>query len=184
MTVICNWGECQFNREGLCSTDIEIKVFDDGSFFGPVCRTGLREDPPTLSTELPVWKPDVVTNLLLPVVWYVDGSGKGRVVCVNAARTKIIDNYTRATTNNEAEWEAVLAALGYVGEGAIVEIRADSLDVVNWINGTYKTRDDRMRAYKERVLFMIKMKKLQVTFMHVPREENLAGQFMEGKLKL
>ena len=120
----------------------------------------------------------------VPVVWYVDGSGNGRIVAVNQAKTKVIDKYTRAKTNNEAEWEAVLSALAYVGEQCAVEIRSDSLDVVKWIDGTYKTKDDRMRAYKERVLFMVKQKRLNATFVHVSREENLAGLVMEGKLKI
>jgi len=120
----------------------------------------------------------------LPVIWYVDGSGKGRVVAVNAARTKVIDKYTRAKTNNEAEWEAVLAALGYVAEGCEVEVRTDSLDVVKWIDGTYRTVDSRMRDYKERVLFMIKQKRLTCKVVHVAREENLAGMIMEGKLRI
>ncbi len=118
------------------------------------------------------------------ITWFVDGSGTGRIVAVNGAKTKVLDKFTRAKTNNEAEWEAVLLALGYVGNQTTVELKSDSLDVVKWMDGSYKTRDDRMRAYKERVQFMIKQKGLTVTFVHVPREENLAGLVMEGKLKI
>jgi len=195
--VECDLTECPNNdRKGCCTGDkIKVKIHDDGEFYGPVCRTGIPEIEQNIThvERSPQSQPQrtqqeaqsVLPPVIKPViVWFVDGSGKGRVVCVNEAKTKVIDKFTRATTNNEAEWEAVLAALGYVGEGCSVEIRSDSLDVVKWVRGEYKTRDQRMKEYKERVLFMVKQKRLQVTFVHVPREENLAGMVMEGKMKL
>lgn len=58
-------------------------------------------------------------------------------------------------TNNEAEWEAVLAAMQHVVDTAKgfnqVFIYSDSLLVVSQANGDWKVKDPRMINFKERL---------------------------------
>ena len=80
-------------------------------------------------------------------------------------------------TNNQAEYEAVIAALeAALKSGAIqVEVRSDSEWLVRQVNGQY-----RIKAAAIRPLY-IKVKQLQTqfdkcSFTHIPREENEAHQ--------
>ena len=176
--VRCNNSRCRLNVDGHCTlgeVEIEVQEFDDTLL--PVCMDEVVDFPQVNPLQS-------AASDKSPIVWYVDGSGTGNIACVNGAKTKVLEKFTKAKTNNEAEWEAVLCALNYVGPGCHVEIRTDSLDVVKWLDGSFKTRDVRMKDYKERVQFMIKQKRLGVNVVHVPREENLAGLFMEGKLRI
>jgi len=64
-------------------------------------------------------------------------------------------------TNNEAEYDALIAALedllGFLEasqcppEGVALEIWGDSMLVINQVQGRWKARDERMRARKARV---------------------------------
>jgi ribonuclease HI len=77
------------------------------------------------------------------------------------------------TTNNEAEYKAVIAGLSIAGEvGAKnIEIRSDSQVVVGQVQGEFETQEIRMARYLEKV------RKLQscfdrVVITKVPREVN------------
>lgn len=73
-------------------------------------------------------------------------------------------------TNNQAEYEALIAALEYVSEPSSQDVTCylDSELVVNQLNGEYKVKNPELRALRLRV------KRLQdrfrtVRFVHVPR---------------
>ena len=76
-------------------------------------------------------------------------------------------------TNNEAEYEALIAGLDLAKSLNVksIKVRSNSQLVVRQMNGTYEARDQRMSAY------LIKAKHLQSTFdefsiEQIPRSEN------------
>jgi ribonuclease HI len=70
-------------------------------------------------------------------------------------------DFGRQMTNNEAEYEALIAALQGLVERIetaekppgdfSVEVRGDSALVIHQVEGTWKTKDDRMRILRNRV---------------------------------
>ena len=76
------------------------------------------------------------------------------------------------TTNNEAEYEALIAILD-LARAARVEnmiIHCDSQVVTSQVNGSYKCKSERMRRYLDEVKGRIGS--LQIKFVQIPREEN------------
>ena len=76
------------------------------------------------------------------------------------------------TTNNEAEYEALVAGLDLT-KAACAEnmvVHCDSHVVTSQINGGYECKSERMKRYLEEVKFQIGNRK--VRFVQIPREEN------------
>jgi len=76
------------------------------------------------------------------------------------------------TTNNEAEYEALVAGLDLakvVGAEKVV-IHCDSQVVTSQINGGYKCKNERMKKYLKEVKNRIGS--LKVRFLQIPRGEN------------
>ena len=76
------------------------------------------------------------------------------------------------TTNNEAEYEALVAGLDLakaVGAGNMI-VHCDSQVITSQINGDFECRNERMKKYLEEVKGRIAG--LEVKFVHIPREEN------------
>ena len=76
------------------------------------------------------------------------------------------------TTNNEAEYEALVAGLDLaraVGAESMV-VHCDFQVVTNQVNGDYECRNERMRRYLEEVKNRISS--VEVKFIQIPREEN------------
>jgi ribonuclease HI len=92
------------------------------------------------------------------------GPGYGSYVLVRVhdekRRLRRLD-FGRNMTSNEAEYETLIAGLedvvetitkaGHDPAGFSVEIRGDSKLVINQVKGAWKARDERMRAYRNRV---------------------------------
>ena len=77
------------------------------------------------------------------------------------------------STNNEAEYEALLAGLRMAREMKVekLEVRIDSLLVVNQMKGEYEAKGKKMKKYLREVNQLVKQfKKCQVS--HVPRSKN------------
>ncbi|XP_070020166.1 uncharacterized protein LOC142180859 [Nicotiana tabacum] len=75
-------------------------------------------------------------------------------------------------TNNEAEYEALIAGLELAWGLGVIEIKYDLQLVVNQIYGIFDTKEERMQQY------MIKVQTLLTCFRewsitHIPREENV-----------
>jgi ribonuclease HI len=97
---------------------------------------------------------------------------------IKSERGRVVSRISRSigrATNNEAEYQAVIAALEAAFKlGATqVEVRSDSEWLVRQVNGQY-----RVKAAAIRPLY-IKVKQLQTQFekcifTHIPREENEA----------
>ena len=98
-------------------------------------------------------------------------------------------------TNNEAEYYALLKALALIagrwaekttgkvasGVGEVL-IRSDSKLVVNQVSGEWRVEDSKLIELSEKARDSIK-KLGSVRLEWVPREENHAGLWLEGKLK-
>ena len=98
-------------------------------------------------------------------------------------------------TNNEAEYYALIKALtlaeerwadkttgkvlGGVGE---ILIRSDSQLVVNQVNGAWRVEDSKLIELSEKARDSIK-ELGNIRLEWVPREENYAGLWLEGKLR-
>lgn len=84
-------------------------------------------------------------------------------------------------TNNEAEYLAVIHALKYLqsnpalwkGE-ARIDFKLDSLLVVQQINGKWKIKDPRMRAFCAQIKELLSCFTIPAQFTHIPREGNKA----------
>ena len=76
------------------------------------------------------------------------------------------------TTNNEAEYEALVAGLDLAkATGAEnVVVHCDSQVVTSQINGSYECKNERMKRYLEEVKNRIGH--LKVRFVQIPRGEN------------
>ena len=76
------------------------------------------------------------------------------------------------TTNNEAEYEALVAGLD-LAKAAGAEnmiIHCDSQVITSQVNGDYECRNERMKKYLEEVKGQTSG--LEVKFVQIPREEN------------
>ena len=78
------------------------------------------------------------------------------------------------TTNNEAEYKALLKSLELaksLGAESVL-VQGDSQLVIGQVNGTYEAKEERMKKYLNKVRRLIK--KFRVAhFVQVPREENM-----------
>nr|XP_023893874.1 uncharacterized protein LOC112005804 [Quercus suber] len=76
------------------------------------------------------------------------------------------------TTNNEAEYEALIAGLNLVkaAGGKKVIVYCDSQVIVNQISGEYECKDERMKKYLDQA--RRRMKELKVKITQIPRGEN------------
>ncbi|KAK1554732.1 hypothetical protein Q3G72_016522 [Acer saccharum] len=110
----------------------------------------------------------------------VDGSssikGSGLGLVLESPQGDVLEQSVHCgfhATNNEAEYEALIAGLDLAKSLSvkIIKVRSDSQLVVRQVNGTYEARDQRMSAY------LNKVKQLQSTFdefsiEQIPRSEN------------
>ena len=87
-----------------------------------------------------------------------------------------------ATTNNKAEYEALVAGLDLVratgAENMIMH--CDSQVITSQINGDYACRNERMKKYLEEVKSQISG--LEVKFVQIPREENECVTVLQKQL--
>jgi ribonuclease HI len=91
-------------------------------------------------------------------------------------------DFGRTMTNNEAEYEALIAALQGLTERIeaagrspgdfAVEVRGDSALVIHQVEGTWKTKDDRMRLLRNRCRELLRRFKAHRLVLH-GREESV-----------
>src|SRR5262245_15374220 len=122
-------------------------------------------------------------------VLYTDGGsiGNGRVdqrarmAVFDAELGRIVvDADLGALTNNEAEYRAIEAALDYAETERLgpAELRSDSQLCVHQIRGEWKVKEPRLLPSVERARSKLAANRGRITW--VPREQNLAGRFLEG----
>ena len=86
-------------------------------------------------------------------------------------------------TVNEAEYFAVLHALARARRLGLksLTLYSDSQLVIRQLNGKYRIKEPRLQALAQKVRETTKG--MQITFIHISREENLAGIVLEGGRK-
>ncbi|XP_059460363.1 uncharacterized protein LOC132189630 [Corylus avellana] len=113
-------------------------------------------------------------------VIYMDGSstkrnGGARVVIItpDGRELKSPLRLEFKTTNNEAEYEAVIAGLGLAQEleAELVEVRSDSQVIVGHIRGEFEAKGTNMKLYLSKIQGMLKFFK-KFCIVKIPREEN------------
>lgn len=121
--------------------------------------------------------------MLRKLIIYTDGGARGNpgpaglgVYIVNAATGDVIKKHSRYlghTTNNQAEWRAVIDAFEHaVALGATdVELRADSELVIKQLRGEYRVKNKDLQTHFVRVWNLTRGFK-RVTYVHVPRAHN------------
>ncbi|XP_070019966.1 uncharacterized protein [Nicotiana sylvestris] len=130
--------------------------------------------------------PEVEKKLLLKTgtsseVWTlsIDGAsnirGAGLDIVLNTPKGGIIRQSikTARLTNNEAEYEAMIAGLelAKVLGAEVIKERYDSLMVVNQVNGSFEVREDMMQRYLDKIQVTLHHFK-EWTLVHIPREQN------------
>ena len=85
-------------------------------------------------------------------------------------------------TNNEAEYRAIIKALEILSKSKWltennsaehkVVCRLDSQLVVEQLNGNYKIKQEHIRRFVDYIFDITKEFKIDLSFVHVPREEN------------
>ena len=93
--------------------------------------------------------------------------------------------YIGTATNNEAEYRALIKAFEVLpkskwftehnGNGGEVICRLDSQLVVEQVLGNYKVKQDHLKELFSKINQLSSEFKLDVKFIHVPREENKAA---------
>ena len=91
---------------------------------------------------------------------------------VNKLKHKVRLHYQ--TTNNEAEYEALLKRLELAKSLGVesVLVQGDSQSVMGQVNGTYEVKEERMKRYLNKVRRFIK-KFSEAHFVQVPKKENM-----------
>ncbi len=86
---------------------------------------------------------------------------------------KEIGKYIGKSTNNEAEYKAVLEGLRVAKDlkGSEIIFYIDSLLVVSQLNGKFKVKEPRMKTFFNEAKLIEKSFK-SVKYTHVPREKN------------
>jgi len=117
------------------------------------------------------------------MLYYVDGSSSfiGREIAVtdNDGNLLLSKKYKKELTNNELEYEAIIAALELCENGD--SIYSDSKLCVEQIIGNFKIRQAHLEPYATRAKKILETKKVTITW--IPRERNLAGKYLEKKVK-
>jgi ribonuclease HI len=146
-------------------------------------------------------------------VFYIDGESQGNEQNSLPRKARIAIAYSELSsevnpdkfsiywqpigdrTNNEAEYYALLKALALIADrwaekttgrilssvGAIL-VRSDSRLVVNQVSGEWRVQDSKLIELSDQARDTIK-KLGSIRLEWVPREENYAGLWLEGKLK-
>ena len=125
------------------------------------------------------------------VVIHTDGAARGNPgpaaigATLKDEQGKLIATISRSlgvTTNNQAEYHAVIAALDKaVSLGAKnVELKADSELVVKQINGRYKVKNTTLRPlYQEVVKLIGLLKSFKISY--IPRAQNAEADKLANK---
>jgi len=132
------------------------------------------------------------------LTFYIDGASRGNPgkaaigVVVMDGSGHVIDElkrYIGETTNNTAEYQALIEALteGIRLGGRVVHVFSDSELMVRQINGVYKVKDVKLLdLYKEAKLLISNFKDFKID--HITRDKNskadaLANEALDNHLK-
>ena len=120
------------------------------------------------TTDLSIWK------LSVDGASNAQGSGAGLILTsLEGIDIEYALRFGFRTSNNEAEYEAVIAGLNFAHSLEVdqLEVCSDSQLVVRQIEDTYEAKSGRMILYLRKVRDLLK-KLVLVQVRHVPRAEN------------
>lgn len=106
-----------------------------------------------------------------------DGKGSGYAWLREDTRERHIE-HVNGLSNNEAEYQAVIAAVKAQSAGSKVELLTDSLLVVSQLRGEYRVRDSKLAKLAGEVKTIAERKRLDLKLTWIPRKENLAGKLL------
>ncbi|KKU58080.1 MAG: Ribonuclease H [Candidatus Amesbacteria bacterium GW2011_GWA2_47_11b] len=91
--------------------------------------------------------------------------------------------YLGIATNNQAEYQAVIAALKWVStldpQPPALNFYLDSQLVVNQLQGNFKIKNQSLKIKKLKILELIKNYKLKIkNFVYIPRSQNAAADLL------
>lgn len=119
----------------------------------------------------------------LAVIVCTDGGSRGNpgpsalgvsIVDPNGSELAAFGEYIGETTNNVAEYSAVIRGLERAKElgAAAVEVRSDSMLLVQQLNGRYKVKAAHLKGLHDKVKELASAFDT-VTYVHVYREQNV-----------
>jgi ribonuclease HI len=125
------------------------------------------------------------------LIIYTDGAARGNPgpaaigATLKDEKGNLIARISRRisiTTNNQAEYQAIIAALEKaISLGARhVELKTDSELVVKQINGQYKVKKAILRTLHQKVIQLIGSLE-DFTIAHIPREQNVEADNLANK---
>jgi ribonuclease HI len=118
------------------------------------------------------------------IIIYTDGSGArldGKGSAFAWLRT---DNSQKkitpedGLTNNQAEYRAILSALEFLPKESQAEVRTDSENTCCQLNGKRRVLDPKLVEIFHQIHALIEKNRLIVSFVWIPRRENLAGKLL------
>ncbi len=125
---------------------------------------------------------------------YTDGGARGNpgpsagafIAFLDDQKIKEGSQYLGKTTNNVAEYSAVILALDWlIAEtdkfSNQIEFYIDSQLVVRQINGEYKIKNERLKNMNELIKNRLRKINLPVKFIHIKREENRRADLLVNK---
>ena len=117
---------------------------------------------------------------------YVDGASNQKGLKVGlvlmSPEKVVIEKSLRldfSTTNNEAEYKALLVGMAMVQRmgGKSIKLFLDSRLVVGQVRGEFKAKDERMQGYLSQVKYL-QLKFDSFDLLHVPRSGNAHADFL------
>ncbi len=125
-----------------------------------------------------------------PFIIYTDGGSRGNpgpsaIGVFIPDRDKRYGEYIGEGTNNTAEYQAIVFALkkaksllgSHIAQQTILEIRSDSQLVVNQLSGMFKLKEPELFPHFISI-WNLKQEFKQVSFIHIPREQNAIADRM------
>lgn len=121
---------------------------------------------------------------------YIDGASKGNpgpsgigaVICERGSVIKNISSYIGETTNNIAEYTALIYALqeGLILRAESIKINTDSQLLARQINRVYKVKNSGIiNLYNQVVRLLSAFKEVKIN--HIPRQENRGADKLADK---
>lgn len=125
------------------------------------------------------------------VVVFTDGASRGNpgkagigvlITSVDGLILKEISEYIGITTNNVAEYRAVITGIeeGLELGADAIELKTDSQLVVRQLKGQYKVKNEGLKHLYRRAVELLSQYK-QYSVQHIPREENTRADELANK---
>ncbi len=121
----------------------------------------------------------------MKLVAFVDGAARGNPgksgigILIRDENGALLDEHCAflgTTTNNVAEYTALLTCLGIVRQQfpgcTELHVRSDSELMVKQMNGQYKVRDGNLKKLNAQVRGLLEGSQFAFSIRHIPREEN------------